>query len=505
MRPLCWLLLSGLIAVGERRAADAANILAITPIAAASHWNVMSSVLDVLVNRGHKITVVSPFPRKTPHENYTTIDVSKLVPFAIASPWDTVINVYKPSTMCIKFLNTCQQHMCHTAFGHPDLQNALRTRAYDLVITELLASRCDSYLASQLGIPHVAFVSSQMLTWYQDSFDNPSNPAYITTLNSPYPKPETFVQRFWNVIDYVRVYSYFKYVDVMATAIGRQYFGKNQPDVETIIRNISVVFLNTHSSFDLHKPLAANFKEIGGIHLKPAKPLPADLQEFIESAEHGVIYFNLGSVVRMEDMPIDLQNGIKEGFAGLPQKILWKLESNSTLYNQPKNVYTRKWYPQYDVIRHPNVKLFITHGGNSGVIEAISAGIPVLGIPIFFDQPRNLELFEHWGSGLWEDYSNFTKESFVGKIKKILGDPRFKENAVKLSNRFHDRPISPQETVAYWTEYVLRHNGAHHLKSQAINTNWFEYFSLDFLVLVSVLTTSLLYFLYNIMSIVKFW
>lgn len=67
-----------------------AEILAITPIAAASHWNVMSSVLEVLINRGHKITVVTPFLRKTPHENYTEIDVSKLVPFAIASPWKTV-------------------------------------------------------------------------------------------------------------------------------------------------------------------------------------------------------------------------------------------------------------------------------------------------------------------------------------------------------------------------------------------------------------------------------
>lgn len=197
-----------------------------------------------------------------------------------------VINVYKPSTTCIHFLNNCQQQMCRTAFDHPDLQKALRTHSFDLVITELLASRCDTYLASQLGIPHVAFVSSQMLTWYQDSFDSPSNPAYITTLNSPYPKPETFLQRFWNVIDYVTVYTYFKYVDFSATAMGRQYFGKNQPDVETILRNVSLVFLNTHSSFDLHKPLATNFKEIGGIHLKPAKPLPAVRNTYLSIINH---------------------------------------------------------------------------------------------------------------------------------------------------------------------------------------------------------------------------
>lgn len=182
--------------------------------------------------------------------------------------------MYKPPTRCLKFLNDVQQHMCRTAFDHPDLQLALRTQHYDLVITELLASRCDLYLASRLGVPHVAIMSSQMLTWYQDSFDSPSNPSYITTLNSPYPKPETFVQRFWNVVDYVTVFMYFKYIDTAATIMGRQYFGDDSPHAEDLLRNVSMVFLNTHSNFDFSKPLATNFKEIGGIHLKPPKSLP---------------------------------------------------------------------------------------------------------------------------------------------------------------------------------------------------------------------------------------
>ncbi|XP_026808298.1 UDP-glucuronosyltransferase 1-7-like isoform X1 [Rhopalosiphum maidis] len=481
---------------------NAAKILAITPIAGASHWNVMSSILEVLLNRGHSITVVTPFLRKIPHENYTEIDMSKLIPFAIASPWETVVGVYKPPVKCLQFLNDVQLNTCRTAFDHPDLQRVLHTGHYDLVITELLGSRCDLYLASHLSVPHVAIVSSQMLTWYQDSFDNPSNPSYITTLNSPYPKPETFVQRLWNLIDYVTVCVYFKHIDTAATVMGRKYFGDNRPHAEDLLRNVSMVFLNTHSNFDLSKPLATNFKEIGGIHLKPPNPLPTDLEEFINNSEHGVIYFSLGSVVRMKDLPISIQFGLKEGFGELPQKVLWKLESDWPIIDLPENVMSRKWFPQYDIIRHPNVKLFITHGGNSGVIEATSAGIPVLGFPIFFDQPRNLELFEHWGSGLFVDFNNFTKEDFVYKIKRILNDQRFKENAVKLSRRFHDRPLNPKDTVAYWTEYVLRHNGAHHLKSQAINTKWYQYFSLDLFFIAFVIITSVLYFFYNVISIV---
>jgi glucuronosyltransferase len=88
---LFWILLG----LATTNTINAANILAITPIGAASHWNVMSSILEVLLNRGHSITVVTPFPRKIPHENYTEIDMSKLVPFAIASPWETVKTIRK--------------------------------------------------------------------------------------------------------------------------------------------------------------------------------------------------------------------------------------------------------------------------------------------------------------------------------------------------------------------------------------------------------------------------
>lgn len=86
MECLLWLLL-GLSTI---HTINAAEVLAITPIGASSHWNIMSAVLEALLKKGHKITVVSPFPRKVSHENYTEIDVSKLVPFAIASPWKTV-------------------------------------------------------------------------------------------------------------------------------------------------------------------------------------------------------------------------------------------------------------------------------------------------------------------------------------------------------------------------------------------------------------------------------
>lgn len=185
-----------------------------------------------------------------------------------------MIGTYKPPTHCHEFLNGVHRQTCRVAFEHPDLRRLLQARPYELVITELLASRCDLYLAAHLGVPHVAVVSSQMLTWYQHLFDSPAIPSYVATLHTPHPTPRTFLQRLWNTVDYVTITAYARYSDAGATAMGRDRFGTHHPDAETLLRNVSMVFLNTHSNFDLHKPIATNFKEIGGIHLKPLKPLP---------------------------------------------------------------------------------------------------------------------------------------------------------------------------------------------------------------------------------------
>jgi len=49
--------------------------------------------------------------------------------------------------------------------------------------------------------------------------------------------------------------------------------------------------------------------------------------------------------------------------------------------------------------------------------------------------------------------------------------------------------MTPAESVVYWTEYVIRHGGAPHLKSLAFNMAWYQYYILD--VIAVMLTTVL--------------
>lgn len=51
---------------------------------------------------------------------------------------------------------------------------------------------------------------------------------------------------------------------------------------------------------------------------------------------------------------------------------------------------------------------------------------------------------------------------------------------MKYKALMDDRPMSPLDTALYWVEYVIRHQGAHHLSlKSASQLNFFQYFLLD--------------------------
>lgn len=73
---------------------------------------------------------------------------------------------------------------------------------------------------------------------------------------------------------------------------------------------------------------------------------------------------------------------------------------------------------------------------------------------------------------------------------------RYKQKAKELSEDFRDRPMSPLETAAYWTEYVIRHKGAPHLRSTAIRMPWYQYYLIDVLLVIFLFSISVCVVIY---------
>jgi len=60
----------------------------------------------------------------------------------------------------------------------------------------------------------------------------------------------------------------------------------------------------------------------------------------------------------------------------------------------------------------------------------------------------------------------------------------YRQNAQKFSRLFRDRPQTPLETAIFWTEYVIRHGGAPHLRSAALDLAWYQYLLLDVIAVI---------------------
>jgi len=176
---------------------------------------------------------------------------------------------------------------------------------------------------------------------------------------------------------------------------------------------------------------------------------------------------------------------------------------------------------------HPKVKLFISHGGISGVYEAVDAGVPVLGFPLFYDQPRNIDNLVEAGMAIYMDLLTLQKDELLKNILELVNDEkyvstrknieyqincinillnyRYMKNAKIASDRFKDRPMSPAESVVYWTEYVIRHKGAPHLKSHAFNLTWYQYFLLDVIFVFFIFISFAIFTIYKLFKIIYYY
>jgi glucuronosyltransferase len=81
-------------------------------------------------------------------------------------------------------------------------------------------------------------------------------------------------------------------------------------------------------------------------------------------------------------------------------------------------------YSQLCLVGHPNVRLFITHGGLMGTMEAVYSGVPMVAIPLFGDQFHNVKNLEDEGIAVKLDHMSITKEKVLTALREVLGNPR---------------------------------------------------------------------------------
>lgn len=213
-----------------------------------------------------------------------------------------------------------------------------------------------------------------------------------------------------------------------------------------------------------------------------------DIAKHLDSAnETGAILFSLGSNLKSSSIKAETATNIFKVLSKLKQKVIWKWEDLQNTPGNSRNILYKKWLPQDDILAHPNIKLFITHAGKGGLAEAQHHGVPMVALPVFADQHGNAEKMVSSGYGQYLDLLTLTEEKFETAVLEVLRNSKYTENVQRFSKMYRDRPLTARESVAFWTEYVIRHHGAAHMQSPLVHMSFIESLNLDvyvFLIIV---------------------
>ncbi|XP_047110697.1 UDP-glycosyltransferase UGT5-like isoform X1 [Schistocerca piceifrons] len=481
------------------RMANSARILGIIPTPSISHQLPFRLVALELVKRGHQVTLMTTDPLRESIQNYTEVDLSKSYDY-VRSEFDFVSMSDLSPIELIDLWAPMTGKVCEMQLEFPQVQHFIQSQpSFDVVILESLMFQCYYGLIHQMGSPPmIGFVSVGAPAPVLSSFGNPNNPAYSPDFMVGYTDHMSFWERVYSTYVTARFqYIWNSKVVPMQEKIQTKYFGPGHPPVYETERNFSLLIVNNHFSMNYPRPLLPNIIELTGLHLeKQRKPLPLAVQSFLDGAENGVIYFSLGSNVRSSTMPEHKRRAFIEAFAQLPQRVLWKWEVDS-LPGQPENVMIAKWLPQQDVLAHPNIRLFITQGGLQSMNEASYFAVPLIGIPFMGDQQHNVAKMVQAGIGYRLLFRDVTTDSVLKAIHTVLGNESYQENMKRFSAIFREHQERSLDTAVWWIEYVIRHNGAPHLRSAALDLSWWQLLLLDVIAFVVAAASIVVYLLYK--------
>ncbi|XP_047711972.1 UDP-glucuronosyltransferase 2A2 isoform X2 [Prionailurus viverrinus] len=416
-----------------------------------SHWLNIELILEELIQRNHNVTVLASSATLFINSNPDSPVNFEVIPISYkSSNIDSLIEHmimlwidHRPTPLTLwtfykelgKFLDAAFRmniQICDGVLNNTKLLARLQEGGFDVLLADPVTV-CGDLVALKLGIPFVYTLRfSPASTVERHCGKIPAPASYVPAALSELTDHMTFGERVKNTISYLLQ----DYIFESYWGEWNSYYSKVLGRPTTlceVMGKAEIWLIRTYWDFEFPRPYLPNFEFVGGLHCKPAKPLPKVLWRY---------------------------KGKKPATLG----------ANTRLYD---------WIPQNDLLGHPKTKAFITHGGTNGIYEAIYHGVPMVGVPMFADQPDNIAHMKAKGAAVEVNINTMTSEDLLKALRTVINEPSYKENATRLSRIQHDQPVKPLDRAVFWIEFVMRHKGAKHLRPAAHDLTWFQYHSFD--------------------------
>jgi MGT family glycosyltransferase len=154
------------------------------------------------------------------------------------------------------------------------------------------------------------------------------------------------------------------------------------------------------------------------------------LPERLADGDGALIYLSLGSL-GSGDVP--LMERLVEVLANTPHRYVVSKGPQHAEYELADNMAGEEFLPQTSLL--PQVALVITHGGNNTITEAFHFGVPMIVLPLFWDQHDNAQRMHETGCGVRLPTYSFEPRAMSGAIDRLLTDGVLHARLKSISER----------------------------------------------------------------------
>jgi UDP:flavonoid glycosyltransferase YjiC (YdhE family) len=182
--------------------------------------------------------------------------------------------------------------------------------------------------------------------------------------------------------------------------------------------------------------LPQSFEEPGGPAVHRFRT-PAEAPAVLGwDGDEPLVYATFGTVAGGVPFAAATFRTVVEAVADLPVRVLVTVgdSGDPDAWTVPANVRVTKWVPQQDVLAEAAAT--VCHGGTGTVLGGLAAGVPMVVVPQFADQPDNAARVAALGAGLTVgsgEAAPATTEEVRAAVTRVLGEPSFAAAAGALA------------------------------------------------------------------------
>ena len=462
-----------------------------------SHQTVAVHVANLLADNGHNITYMSTnIPRSSLRPTIRILDLPKCTA-AINSLTNPPANETKSATSVLYKIDFFFR-ACERWYTEESVQGLMQSgEKFDLFVTSGLFETCALGLANHLGIENAIIqmpgailtpylIHEMGLPLYSSSTD-----IHVLTIRESSEVKSSITARVTNIAKRFLVdVLYYGFMGWYSEPTVYKNIA-NYPGYRETYKTVKLMLMHYHHHplIDTPTPLGPGVLPLAGTLCKPYNPqdISPDLLEFLDSATEGVVFLSFGSI--QKDGDHEEQNKLIEVFKGMPYKVVWK--QNKAIDDIPDNVKLVTWVGQMSLLQHPNIKLFITHGGYASKTEALCAGVPLLVVPRFaVDQFYTAQRITDSGlGGQIPKLEITTAPEMLAQVLEIIENPAYSLRAQHVKEQMLQTRTSDEQVMGYIGAAVSGHGFLPGRQP------WYEFLYLDIIAvpLLTVLCVRMLY------------